>query len=101
MTQTKQNPNKLINQNLNTYKLAQKLKNLTFLETITIYDVESYKELNKLLTYDEEEGLREYYKSHHHHFYDYKSLYDHNHLHRSNNPNTRIRRNPDECCLVL
>ena len=75
---------------------------MNFVETIIIYDVESFKELNKLLTYDEEEGLKEFYKTSplKHNLYDYKSLYDHKF---SSNPNYRIRRNPnsDECCIML
>ena len=103
ISQNQQFSNQLINPNTNAYGLPQRLpKKVTFLETITIYNVESFKELNKLLTYNAEEGLQEYMRSHSHPFYDYKSLYDHKHSYYSN-PNTKIRRDPnsDECCLLL
>ena len=98
--QTNKNSNQILNKNLEGNNTIQKpKKNVTFNENIIIYDVESYKELNKLLTYDDKQGLEEYYRSHHHGFYDYKSLYNIKHF---SNPNTRIRRDPnDGCCILL
>ena len=83
-------------------------KKVTFNQTVTFFNVESYKELNKLLCYDEEDGLKEYYRSlpygaNPHNYYDYKSLYD---LHKKTNykkaTNNKIRKeNNNECCIIL
>ena len=106
ISQTNQNPNKLINTNANVNqnfnnKTKKIPKKVTFKDTIIIYNVESYKELNKLMTYNKEEGLLEYYASRRHPIYDYKSLYDHFPKYH-HNPNTRIRKNPtDDCCFIL
>lgn len=98
-----QTQNQLINENINKNNLDNtKKKKVTFVETVTVYDVESFKAINKLLTYDENEGLKEFYKTspYKHNFYDYKSLYDHKH---NRNPNYRVRKNPNsnECCIML
>ena len=83
-------------------------KKVTFYETVTFFNIESYKELNKKLCYDEEDGLREYYRSlpygaNPHNHYDYKSLYD---MHKTPNfrkttNNTIRKENNNECCIIL
>ena len=92
ISQTNQNPNQLINVNANANqnfinKTKKIPKKVTFNDAITIYNIESYKEFNKLMTHYEEEGFNEYYSSNpiNHH-----------------NPNARIRKNPtDDCCFIL
>ena len=85
-------------------------KKVTFKETVTFFNVENYKELNKTLCYDEKEGLKEYYKSlpygaNPHNYYDYKSLYEKNKTNTKTTTNTTYtgikKENNNECCKVF
>ena len=100
---TQQNINTTINTNINNLK---KNKHVTFQDTITIYSVESYKELTKKMCYNEEEGLAQYYRNapygsgrNSHPFYDYKSYYNNVLKPRQNRPK---KHSDSECtCKIL
>ena len=61
---TNQNSNEFINNgyNANTPKGKKVAKKVKFNDTVVIYNVESFKDLNKKLCYNEEEGLAEFYR---------------------------------------
>ena len=70
------------NQNINNSGKKKNLKKVTFKETITIISVPSYKELTKLMCFNEEKEFIPYnrnsrYGQYSHPYYDYKSLYSH------------------------
>ena len=100
---TQQNVNTNINTNINNLK---KNKHVTFKDTITIYSVESYKELNKIMCYDEKEGFKQYYANapygsgrNSHPFYDYKSYYNNVLKPKKNRPK---KHSDSECtCKIL
>lgn len=64
---TSHNSNELIKNVIIGNKQGEKKNNkkVRFKETVEIHSVESYKAHNKLFTYDEQEGLAEYYKEFH------------------------------------
>ena len=76
---TQQNINQLINKDININN-SRKKKYVTFNDSVTIISVPSYKELTKLMCFNEEEGLAQYRNSpfgqYSHPFYDYKSYYN-------------------------
>ena len=61
---TNQNSNEFINNgyNVKTPNGKKGAKKVKFNDTVVIYNVESYKDLNKKLCYNEEEGLAEFYR---------------------------------------
>ena len=81
-------------------------KRVTFKETVILINIESFKEYNKLMCFDETIGLAEYFRSlpygsNPHTYYDYKSLHD-LHLDKHSNPNYRTRKpTNDDCCMIL
>ena len=80
-------------------------KNVSFNETIVIYNVESYKEHNKQFTYNEEEGLAEFYKSlpfgHNTKLFGpFKQNFLRNTV-INTNPNLRQNVDPDCCCIIM
>ena len=92
------------NENIATKK--KQLKKVNFKETITIYDVESYKEHNKMFTYNEQEGLAEYFNTFHTLPFGRKPVYGNevNDKYFSNcrNPNvTRRNVKSDSCCNII
>ena len=71
-----------INQNINNINKKKSQKNVTFKDTITIISVPSYKELTKLMCFNEEKEFIPYsknarYGQYSHPYYDYKSYYNH------------------------
>ena len=55
------NYNGIVNNNINLNKIKPE-KNFKFNQNVEVYNIESYKALNKELTYNEEEGLAELLK---------------------------------------
>ena len=106
---TNQNNN---NKGLKSQQLNSRKKRVKWNEKVEIYDIESYKELNKLLTYDVEEGLKEYLEENP----NYK-LFGDNHKGKNldesikkknynpfgnfSNPNAMRRNIKNECCCIL
>ena len=100
--------------NINKIKTKKKVK---INPNVEIYNIESYKELNKLLTYDEEEGIRELLKDDPN-FKIYNDYARHNSQKSDNsktkskastydpfgnfaNPNARRKNVKPECCCLL
>ena len=86
------------------------LKTVTFNDTVVIYSVESYKELNKKLCYNEEEGLAEFYKEFPSEYNAriYGKYYNNNNNNYNKyfggfrNPNvTRRNVDPECCCNIM
>ena len=107
---TSHNSNIGINKGINLKNINKKrqLKAVSFKDTVIIYDVESYKELNKKLCFNEEEGLAEFYKE----FpseYNSKLLNKYSDKNNYNkyfggfrNPNaTRRNVDPECCCNIM
>ena len=88
----KQNSNTFLKSNINVNNNipAKKHKVVKFDDNVVIYNVESYKELNKKFCYNEEEALANYYgiQSYENtHFNDYKFLYENKNNNNYNNYN--------------
>ena len=112
------NYNGIVNNNINLNKKKPE-KMVKFNQNVEIYNIESYKELNKELTYNEEEGLAEFLKENPNFKLfnvDFKRHFDHDsnlsYVRNYNsvnsqfgycrNPNT-MRKNVDPqcCCIIL
>ena len=80
-------------------------KTVSFNETIEIHHVESYKDHNKKLTYNEEEGLAEFYKSlpfgHNGKVFGPFNKYFIKNSVYNTNPNYRKNVDPDCCCIII
>ena len=84
---------------------TKKGKNVSFNETIIFYNVESYKDHNKKFTYNEEEGLAEFYKSlpfgHNNKVFGPFNKYFIKNAVYNTNPNLRKNVDPDCCCIIM
>ena len=76
-------------------------KKVTFNDKIEIYDVESYKMLNKKLTFNEEEGLAELKKSNPNGFNGKFFGLSEKYFTTNSNPNFRRNVDPECCCLII
>ena len=101
---TLQNSNELNNNEIsvNTIKEKKISKNVKFNDQVVVYSVESYKDLNKLLTYNEEEGLAEFYRDNPF-GYDGFRLYNrkNNNFGFVRNPNVTRRNINNQCCCSI
>lgn len=101
--QTYPNSNEVTNNEIS--QKRKKGKIVSFNETIVIYNVESYKEHNKKFTYNEEEGLSEFYKSlpfgHNTKLFGpFNKTFVKNTV-INTNPNYRRNVDPDCCCIII
>ena len=76
-------------------------KKVTFNNKIEIFDVESYKALNKKLTFNEEEGLAELQKSLPYGFNGKFFGLSQKYFSTNANPNCRRNVDPECCCLII
>ena len=116
------NYNAIINNNFGGYNNMNYInrrkvrQNVKFNQNVEIYDIESYKELNKLLTYDEEEGIKELLKEDPNIklYGDYRKHDNNSNTNTSTrtssnynpfgnfrNPNATRRRVDPKCCCIL
>ena len=91
--------------NVNMVKGKKTSKNVKFNDRVIVYSVESYKELNKLLTYDEMEGFAEFFRENPFGYNGFR-LYNKTNNKNNNfgfvgNPNATKRNINNQCCCNI